>query len=70
MIYVRDAMHLDKKWFVTVCEGQKVYILLVKENVPTPKLNHRSWVPKIMFLVMVGRPHQSTYRTCFDGLIR
>ena len=63
------TLHLDEKWFEAVRDGQKVWVLPDEGHIPAPKVQHKSFVKKIMFLAVVGRPHHRPDGTFFNGLV-
>jgi tRNA uridine 5-carbamoylmethylation protein Kti12 len=62
-------VHLDEKWFYITQVEQAVY-LTEGETAPYRHTQHKSHIPKVMFLCAVGRPKFNEAGNClFDGKI-
>jgi hypothetical protein len=69
-----DTVHVDEKWFYVVKDGQGCYILPCEVGVdgkepPSPRVQHKSHIIKVMFLCAVARPRLDAHGRRFDGKI-
>ncbi|CAM9347377.1 unnamed protein product [Discosporangium mesarthrocarpum] len=46
-----NVIHIDETWFYLMVYGQKVRVFAVEDMPGAPKLQHKSHVPKFMFIV-------------------
>ena len=61
-----DRVHIDEKWFYLLANGTTI-ILGPDEELPArPVVQHKSHVPKAMFVSVIGRPNPNFN---FDGLV-
>ena len=66
---MEDLIHIDKKWFYLMKDGQ-CFIIAADEEEPYRHVQHKSFLMKIMFLCVVARPRYDTRRNAwFDGKI-
>ena len=66
---MEDLIHIDKKWFYLMKDGQR-FIIAADEEEPYRHVQHKSFLTKIMFLCVVARPRYDTRRnTWFNGKI-
>ena len=66
---MEDLIHIDKKWFYLMKDGQR-FIIAADEEEPYRHVQHKSFLTKIMFLCVVARPRYDTRRNSwFDGKI-
>ena len=66
---MEDLIHIDKKWFYLMKDGQ-CFIIAVDKAEPYRHVQHKSFLMKIMFLCAVARPRYNTNKnTWFDGKI-
>ena len=66
---MEDLIHIDKKWFYLMKDGQR-FIIAVDEEEPYRHVQHKSFLMKIMFLCAVARPRYDTNKNAwFDGKI-
>ena len=64
-----NVVMLDEKWFYIVRNGEKYYIL-EDEQLPNYKVQHKSWIMKVMFTGVVARPRFDPHRNrYFNGKI-
>ena len=66
---MEDLIHIDKKWFYLMKNGQR-FIIAVDEEEPYRHVQHKSFLMRIMFLCAVARPRYDTNKNAwFDGKI-
>ena len=66
---MEDLIHIDKKWFYLMKDGQRFIIAADKEE-PYRHVQHKSFLTKIMFLCAVARPrYDMNKNTWFDRKI-
>ena len=61
-----DTVHLDEKWFYLMKDGRKIRMFPDEAMPNPPKCRHKSHIPKVMYICVVGRPRPDKN---FDGLI-
>ena len=67
--HMEDLIHIDKKWFYLVKDGQ-CFIIAADEAEPYRHVQHKSFLTEIMFLCAVARPRYNTNKNAwFDGKI-
>ena len=62
-------VHIDEKWFYAQSDGRRGWLLQNEPKQGAPTAKSKSFLPKIMFLVAVGRPHKRSDGTVCDGLL-
>lgn len=60
-----DRIHIDEKWFQGKKEVQRIY-MAHDEIAPLRSTQHKSHIPKVMFLCALGRPHRHVRATNDD----
>ena len=66
---LEDLIHIDKKWFYLMKDGQR-FIIAADEEEPYRHVQRRSFLTKIMFQCAVARPRYDTRKnTWFDRKI-
>ncbi len=64
-----DRVHVDEKWFYLTTDGKRYY-LSREEPAPHRTCQHKSHIPKVMFLCAVARSQFDANGNCiFDGKI-
>lgn len=61
------TLHSDEKWFYTVLDKKEVWIL-PDEGVPAPRVQNKTFIQNIMFIVVVEGP-QRPNGTYFNSLV-
>ena len=68
--HMEDLIHVDKKWFYLMKDGQ-CFIIVVDKAEPYRHVQHKPFLTKIMFLCAEARPRYDTNKNAwFDGKIR
>ena len=66
---MEDLIHIDKKWFYLMKDGQ-CFIIVADEEEPYRHVQHKLFLTKIMFLCVGARPrYDMNKNTWFDGKI-
>ena len=66
---IEDLIHIDKKWFYLMKDGQH-FIIAADKDEPYRHAQHKWFLTKIMFLCAVARPRYDTNKNAwFDGKI-
>ena len=66
---MEDLIHIDEKWFYLMKDGQ-CFIITADEEEPYRRVEHKSFLTKIMFLCVVARPRYDMNKNAwFDGKI-
>jgi hypothetical protein len=55
-----QSIHIDEKWFYLTKKNDRYY-LVAGEHPPHRSIQSKNFIPKIMFLAAVARPHQKMY---------
>jgi hypothetical protein len=61
-----DIVHGDEKWFVKLKDGSHVLVAPGEELPNPPKVQHKSHIPKAMFIALTARPNPARK---FDGKV-
>lgn len=64
-----NVVHVDEKWFYTLRTHKRIRVYPGEEHHDAPTVQHKSHIPKLMFLAAVGVPQQRPDGTFFDGKI-
>ena len=67
--HMEDLIHVDKKWFYLMKDGQH-FIIAADKAEPYRHVQHKSFLTKVMFLCVVARPRYDMNKNAwFDGKI-
>jgi hypothetical protein len=61
-----DIVHGDEKWFYKLQDGKTVLVAPGEAFPDPPKLQHKSHIPKAMFIALAARPQPARH---FDGKV-
>ena len=61
---MEDLIHIDKKWFYLMKDGQH-FIIAADEEEPYRHVQHKLFLIKIMFLCAVARPRYNTNKNAW-----
>jgi len=69
---VRDlsnVLHLDEKWFYAILPSETHRMFPREDRHPSRTTRHKSHITKVMFIAVVGYPHDAPGHGYFDGKI-
>lgn len=61
-----DIVQGDEKWFIKTKDGSHVLVAPGEKLPPAPKFQHKSHIPKAMFIALSARPNPARH---FDGKV-
>ena len=62
-------VHIDENWFYIQIDGRWAWLLQNESKEGDPIAKNKMFIPKIMFLAVVGRPQRRSDGTQFNDLL-